>query len=82
MIKTEMPSKHVMNPMRVELLKIIRDSRWDATVMGIRNKSGYKFENFERAVERFAEFGLIRYTGGGEFVITDKGKEYLKNNPE
>lgn len=78
MIIADMPSKQIMNPMRVQLLELIASREWDSTITYLVNKSGYKEENVQRAVERFAEYGLIRYTGGGEFVITEKGLKYLE----
>jgi predicted transcriptional regulator len=74
------PNKHIMNPMRVQLLQIIASSKWEATITELMNKSGKKEENVRRAVDRFAEYQLIRYTERGEFVITDKGKTYLEEH--
>lgn len=78
MIKTEMPSKQVMTPLRVSMLREVAYKRWEATPMFLVNKSEGRDEKYvERAIERYAEYGLIRFTGGGEFVITNKGREFL-----
>lgn len=79
----EMPTKQIMTPVRVAMLKEVANRKWDATMMFLVNKSEGKDEKYvQRAVERFAEYGLIRFTGGGEFVITNKGRKYLGMDPK
>jgi Mn-dependent DtxR family transcriptional regulator len=80
MAKLEMPNKQIMNPMRVKMLQILNErGEKEVTTMYLRNETGCKLDSANRAVERFAEYGLIRFTGGGYFVISEKGKEYLRS---
>lgn len=80
MIRTEMPSKQIMNPMRVKMLEVLNEHIGkEATSMYLQNKTGCKKTTADSAIERFAEYGLIKFTGGGYFEITEKGIEYLKS---
>lgn len=73
-------SKQIMNPMRRKLLNLIAEISQETNVMYLYNMSGYKLSNVNTAIERLNQLGLIRYTGGGYFVISDKGKEYLEQD--
>ncbi|MFF2532275.1 hypothetical protein ACFVS2_25535 [Brevibacillus sp. NPDC058079] len=79
MIHIDFPRKQIMNSTRVNLLHLIASRKWESTIMYLVNKSGKTEKVVQRAVERFAEFKLIRYTGGGEFEITEKGLSYLNS---
>jgi uncharacterized protein YjhX (UPF0386 family) len=73
-------SRLIMNPIRTKMLRIIAERREkEATAMYLHNITGCKLDRCNLAVRRFAEFGLIRFTGGGYFVITEKGLEYLRS---
>lgn len=83
MIKAEMPSKQIMNPMRVKMLCILNERLGkEANSIYLQNKTGCKEVTADSAIERFAEYGLIKYTGGGYFEISEKGILYLSENKE
>lgn len=70
-------TKQIMNPARVSQLKTLakRDNEMNAMALANRSQSGLK--QVELSVQRFGELGLIVYTGGGFFAISDKGRGYL-----
>lgn len=70
-------SKQIMNSARIKQLQIINDAgETNANLVSYR--SGNKKEAVDLSVTRFAELGLIKYTGGGYFEITEAGSNYLK----
>ena len=79
MVTMSLPGKRIMNSTRINLLHLIASRKWESTIIYLVNKSGKREEIVQRAVDRFAEFKMIRYTGGGEFEITPKGITYLES---
>jgi predicted transcriptional regulator len=71
-------SKKIMNPARVQQLKIIAESKAEVNAMYVANKSGCSLKQVRLSIQRFRELGLIRGTACDDFVITDKGKQYLE----
>ena len=70
-------SKQIMNPARVHQLKILAKRDNEMNAMALANKSHSRLQQVELSVQRFGELGLIVYTGGGFFAISDKGRGYL-----
>lgn len=70
-------SKTIMNPARVNQLKVIAEVNDEMNDMYLSNKSNIRLEQARLSLQRFGELGLIKYTGGGYFVLSDKGKQYL-----
>lgn len=78
MVLTEMPSKRAMSPLQIKMLRCIAERKWESTKMYLQNMTGAKQAIIDKAIDCFASCGLIRFTGGGEFVISEKGIAYLK----
>lgn len=70
-------SKNIMNPARVSQLKVIAEVNDEMNDMYLANKSHIRLEQARLSVQRFRELGLIKNVGGGYFVVSDKGKQYL-----
>lgn len=71
-------SLHIMNPMRIEVLKNLQ-KRGETNENGLQSKSTYKIKAIRLAISRFGEYGFLKYTGGGFFEISEKGATYLRS---
>ena len=74
-------SKRIMNPARLAQLKIIEQAG-ETNAMFVMNRSHKNKEQIDLSLLRFAENGLIKFTGGGYFEITEKGRVYLGKRQE
>jgi len=70
-------SKHIMNPARIKQLQIIKDAG-ETNANLVCYRSGNKRASVDLSLQRFSEHGLIKFTGGGYFKITELGEAYLK----
>jgi len=69
-------SKQIMNPTRIKILEFIKNNN-ETNSMYIANILALKFNSVNLSISRFAELGLIKFTGGGYFKISEKGNNYL-----
>ena len=72
-------SNQIMNPARVQQLKILAEKDDEMNAIMLANRSLSRLKQIELSVKRFGELGLIVYCGGGFFAISDKGHAYLNN---
>lgn len=75
-------SKKIMNPKRINQLKILAELDDETNAMFLSNKSQTYLPHVELSVKRFGELGLIVYTGDEFFAISDKGRGYLNELAE
>lgn len=72
-------NKKIMTSMRIELLKII-NKRGETNENGVAVGNTYSRSSIKLGIKRLSELGLINFTGGGYFEISEKGIEFLNNN--
>ena len=69
-------NKKIMNPMRIEILKIIKE-RGETNENGVATGNMYSRKSIKLAIHRLAELDFIKFTGGGYFKISEKGMDFL-----
>jgi predicted transcriptional regulator len=71
-------NKYIMNPAKIDLLRVIRaKGETNRKVVGANAIPGFEFY-----IKQLIKAGLVLWTGGGYFQTTPQGCEYLDSLEE